>query len=124
MIYLFERHDLEIDRNVIGKRREVVCMEASTEEAIKIIEQKLSLFCKHPRNWEIREDKFVALKPIEVEWEGVSIEEKLKRGVIVVDKPPGPTSHEVVAYLKKMLGIKKAGHGGTLEGKIPGEIRT
>ncbi|MGC9072341.1 MAG: tRNA pseudouridine synthase A [Acidilobus sp.] len=36
-------------------------------------------------------------------------------GVINLDKPPGPTSHEVVAWIKRILGVSKAGHGGTLE---------
>ncbi|MGC9209654.1 MAG: tRNA pseudouridine synthase A [Acidilobus sp.] len=39
----------------------------------------------------------------------------IANGVINVDKPPGPTSHEVVAWIKRMLGVRKAGHGGTLE---------
>jgi tRNA U55 pseudouridine synthase TruB len=40
-------------------------------------------------------------------------------GVINLDKPPGPTSHEVVAWVKKLLNIPKAGHGGTLELPTP-----
>lgn len=39
----------------------------------------------------------------------------IKYGVINLDKPPGPTSHEVVAWVKKLLNLRKAGHGGTLE---------
>lgn len=44
-----------------------------------------------------------------------TVEERLRLGIINLDKPPGPTSHEVVAWIKKMLGLKKAGHGGTLD---------
>lgn len=47
-----------------------------------------------------------------------SLEELLKFGVINLDKPPGPTSHEVVAWIKEILGVSKAGHGGTLESLI------
>ncbi|BAN90122.1 H/ACA RNA-protein complex component Cbf5p [Aeropyrum camini] len=43
------------------------------------------------------------------------LEVYLRYGMIVVDKPPGPTSHEVVAWIKRMLGVSRAGHGGTLE---------
>ena len=43
-----------------------------------------------------------------------TLNEKLQLGIINLDKPPGPTSHEVVAWIKKMLGLTKAGHGGTL----------
>ncbi len=43
------------------------------------------------------------------------IEDHIRNGVINLDKPPGPTSHEVVAWIKKMFGLERAGHGGTLE---------
>ncbi len=39
----------------------------------------------------------------------------LDYGLIPLDKPPGPTSHEVVAWIKRILGIEKAGHSGTLD---------
>lgn len=39
----------------------------------------------------------------------------IEYGVINLDKPPGPTSHEVVAWVKRLLNVQKAGHGGTLE---------
>ena len=51
----------------------------------------------------------------------------IEYGVINLDKPPGPTSHEVVAWIKRMFNMKKAGHGGTLEassGKSPRDWRT
>lgn len=43
------------------------------------------------------------------------VEELLQAGIINLDKPAGPTSHDVVAWIKKMFNLKKAGHGGTLE---------
>ena len=39
----------------------------------------------------------------------------LDNGLILLDKPSGPTSHEVVAWIKRILGITKAGHSGTLD---------
>jgi tRNA pseudouridine55 synthase len=36
-------------------------------------------------------------------------------GVLVIDKPKGWTSHDVVARVRKVLNVKKAGHGGTLD---------
>lgn len=48
------------------------------------------------------------------------IEEYIKYGVINLDKPSGPTSHEVVAWVKNILNLKKAGHGGTLDPKVTG----
>jgi len=36
-------------------------------------------------------------------------------GVINLDKPPGPSSHEVAAWVRSIMQVKQAGHGGTLE---------
>jgi H/ACA ribonucleoprotein complex subunit 4 len=44
-----------------------------------------------------------------------SIESLLQYGLVLVDKPAGPTSHEVVAWIKRILNIEKAGHSGTLD---------
>lgn len=50
------------------------------------------------------------------------IEVLLQSGIINLDKPPGPTSHEVTAWVKKMLNMEKAGHSGTLDPKVTGVI--
>lgn len=39
----------------------------------------------------------------------------IKYGVVNLDKPAGPTSHEVAAWVKRILGVQNIGHGGTLE---------
>ncbi len=39
----------------------------------------------------------------------------MKNGVIVIDKPSGITSFDVVSKVKKIIGVKKAGHIGTLD---------
>ena len=36
-------------------------------------------------------------------------------GVVLVDKPAGWTSHDVVARMRRVLGTRKVGHGGTLD---------
>ena len=36
-------------------------------------------------------------------------------GILVVAKPPGPTSHDVVALVRRLSGTKRVGHGGTLD---------
>jgi len=36
-------------------------------------------------------------------------------GYLNLDKPKGPSSHEVTAWVKKILGVGRAGHSGTLE---------
>ena len=59
----------------------------------------------------------VGIKPSER-----SIEEYIKYGVIVIDKQSGPTSHEIVAWVKKLLELDRAGHGGTLDPKVTGVL--
>ena len=36
-------------------------------------------------------------------------------GVLLIDKPIGPTSHDVVARVRRALGIRSIGHAGTLD---------
>jgi tRNA pseudouridine55 synthase len=43
-------------------------------------------------------------------------------GVIIVDKPAGITSHDVVDRVRKLLGVKKAGHTGTLDPMATGVL--
>ncbi|MGI5970136.1 MAG: tRNA pseudouridine(55) synthase TruB [Oscillospiraceae bacterium] len=39
----------------------------------------------------------------------------MKSGVIILDKPKGWTSHDAVAKLRRLLGERRVGHGGTLD---------
>ena len=48
--------------------------------------------------------------------------EYIEMGVINLDKTRGPTSHEVVAWVKSILEIKKAGHSGSLDPKVTGVL--
>jgi H/ACA ribonucleoprotein complex subunit 4 len=50
------------------------------------------------------------------------IKELLDFGVITINKPKGPTSHQVSAYVQKILNINKAGHGGTLDPRVTGVL--
>lgn len=43
-------------------------------------------------------------------------------GIINILKPPGMTSHDIINVLRKMLGIKKIGHGGTLDPMAAGVL--
>src|SRR5512137_477711 len=42
-------------------------------------------------------------------------------GIIVIDKPRGPSSHEVAAWVGKMLGCP-VGHSGTLDPQVSGVL--
>jgi len=46
----------------------------------------------------------------------------LDYGFIPLDKPRGPSSHEVVAWVRRMLQIEKAGHSGTLDPQVSGVL--
>ncbi|MEM4734987.1 MAG: RNA-guided pseudouridylation complex pseudouridine synthase subunit Cbf5, partial [Candidatus Thorarchaeota archaeon] len=52
--------------------------------------------------------------------DNLPMEYLLNNSVIVLDKPPGPTSHEVAAWVRKILGVSKAGHSGTLDPAVSG----
>ncbi|HWR62916.1 MAG TPA: RNA-guided pseudouridylation complex pseudouridine synthase subunit Cbf5 [Candidatus Thermoplasmatota archaeon] len=53
-----------------------------------------------------------------------TVRELLNNGFINLDKPAGPTSHQVVAWVKEILDIEKAGHGGTLDPAVTGVLPT
>ncbi len=44
-----------------------------------------------------------------------SVSRLLQLGVVNLDKPPGPSSHDVSSTVKRILNAEKAGHAGTLE---------
>lgn len=48
------------------------------------------------------------------------LKDYLKYGVINLDKPSNPSSHEVVSWVKKILNVEKTGHSGTLDPKVTG----
>lgn len=51
-----------------------------------------------------------------------TVPELLAAGVVPLDKPAGPTSHQVAAWLRNALGIEDVGHGGTLDPKVTGAL--
>lgn len=46
------------------------------------------------------------------------MQEYIRYGVINLDKPSNPSSHEVVAWIKRILRVEKTGHSGTLDPKV------
>ena len=52
----------------------------------------------------------------------ITITQYIDRGYLVLDKPVGPTSHDIVATVKKILNIEKAGHSGTLDPNVSGVL--
>ena len=43
-------------------------------------------------------------------------------GLVIVDKPPGWTSHDVVARIRRLAGTRRAGHAGTLDPMATGVL--
>lgn len=41
-------------------------------------------------------------------------------GVVNLDKPPGPSAHQVAGWVRDTLGVEKAAHAGTLDPKVTG----
>lgn len=50
------------------------------------------------------------------------IEELLKKGMAIVDKPYGPTSNQISTWIKEELNVKKTGHFGTLDPNATGVL--
>lgn len=49
-----------------------------------------------------------------------NINEYIQKGIVIINKPNGPTSHEVASFVKKILQIKKVGHSGSLDPRVTG----
>ena len=43
-------------------------------------------------------------------------------GILIVDKPQGMTSHDVVDFIRRRFGLKKVGHAGTLDPMATGVL--
>jgi len=50
------------------------------------------------------------------------LDEYVRKGVINLDKPANPTSHQVSAWAKEILKVEKIGHGGTLDPRVTGVL--
>ena len=50
------------------------------------------------------------------------LESLLDCGVVIIDKPPKLSSHEVTALVKKITGANRAGHAGTLDPDVTGVL--
>jgi len=49
-----------------------------------------------------------------------SMDELLSFGVVNLDKPPGPSAHQVSAWARDEAGVDRAAHAGTLDPKVTG----
>lgn len=49
-----------------------------------------------------------------------NLDDYVRYGIINLDKPSNPSSHEVVAWIRRILKVEKTGHSGTLDPKVTG----
>ncbi len=82
---------------------------------------------KHVLPFEQRKSEILTVRNAEAGKYGRHPEERtvdalLDGGIINIDKPKGPTSHQISAYVQKILHIKKSGHSGTLDPAVTGVL--
>lgn len=85
----------------------------------KILSEKWPLLLKNLDRMNVRAHHFTPL-PFGCSPNKRTIKEYLKSGFINLDKPSNPSSHEVVAWIKRILRVEKTGHSGTLDPKVSG----
>ena len=51
-----------------------------------------------------------------------TIQQLLHYGIINIDKPKGPSSHQVTSYVRDILQVKQCGHSGTLDPRVTGVL--
>jgi H/ACA ribonucleoprotein complex subunit 4 len=54
--------------------------------------------------------------------DNLPIEYLLRNGVVCLDKPSGPTSHEVATWVRRIFSSERVGHGGTLDPAVTGVL--
>ncbi|WP_457548524.1 RNA-guided pseudouridylation complex pseudouridine synthase subunit Cbf5 [Archaeoglobus sp.] len=74
------------------------------------------------------EDRFYVKEEVETdERYGCSpfrrpMEDYIRKGFVCIDKPMGPSSHEVVVWVRRILEVEKTGHTGTLDPRVTGVL--
>lgn len=53
-----------------------------------------------------------------------SLADLLAFGVVNLDKPPGPSAHQVAGWVRDAMGVERAAHAGTLDPKVTGCLPT
>ncbi len=77
--------------------------------------------------WENKRETLVKNRDVTDPRYGCKPEERIaadiiRYGIVNLDKPAGPTSHEVAAWTKKILKLQSIGHGGTLDPNVTGVL--
>lgn len=90
-----------------------------SEKVVKLDTSQWPLLLKYFDRLNVRTNHYTPLacgsSPLRRE-----IKDYIRSGCINLDKPANPSSHEVVAWLKRILKVEKTGHSGTLDPKVTG----
>lgn len=91
----------------------------SSQEVAKLDSSDWPLLLKNFDRLNIRSNHYTPL-PFGASPLSRNLKEYVKSGFINLDKPSNPSSHEVVAWIKRILKVEKTGHSGTLDPKVTG----
>lgn len=103
----------------MGQDDEAFKVEPSTKPPPKLDTSEWPLLLKNFDRLNVRTNHYTPLphgaSPLKRD-----ISNYIKSGFICLDKPANPSSHEVVAWIKRILRVDKTGHSGTLDPKVTG----
>lgn len=89
------------------------------EESTSIDTSKWPLLLKNYGNLLVRSGHYTPL-PFGCSPLARKLEDYLLYGIVNLDKPVNPSSHEVVSWMKRIMKCEKTGHSGTLDPKVSG----
>ncbi|QKQ99814.1 tRNA pseudouridine synthase A [Metallosphaera tengchongensis] len=81
---------------------------------------KIDEFCGHNKRWIVFRE-YEPTAEYGTSPDKRDIRSLINTSIVNVDKPPGPTSHEVAFWVKTMFNLNRVGHGGTLEPELAGQ---
>jgi hypothetical protein len=115
----FERAPLAI-AGKLNKEKPPPHLNSYTPNTFYTVRSDISEMPRTVAPWEIKRELLMKAdgqtdRNLGREPEARSADELLNYGVINLDKQAGPSSHEVAAWVKRILKQEKVGHGGTLE---------
>jgi len=108
------------DKNIGEKQAESTFRVEPSEKTPEVLDTSdWPLLLKHFDRLNVRTNHYTPL-PFGASPLKRDITNYIKSGFINLDKPANPSSHEVVAWLKRILRVDKTGHSGTLDPKVTG----
>ncbi len=93
------------------------CVIAPSSQSAPIDTSKWPLLLKNYGNLLVRTGHYTPL-PYGCSPMNRTLDNYLQYGIINLDKPVNPSSHEVVSWIKRILKCEKTGHSGTLDPKV------